>query len=69
MSGVDQAGELEPLLAGAGGEQVGDLLHQRPEVEAGLLHGHLAGLDLGEVEDVVDEAVSSASALLKMVRA
>ena len=34
--------------------QVDDLPDQTPEVEGGLFEMHLAGLDLGEIEDVVE---------------
>ena len=44
-----------PLLARAGGEQVDGVLDGAPDVERGGLEVDLAGLDLGEVQDVVDE--------------
>ncbi len=47
--------EVEPLLAGQLGEHGGHLLQQQPDVEVQPLQLQPAGLDLGEVEDVVDQ--------------
>jgi hypothetical protein len=52
---VDLAGELQALLLRGVREQLHDLLDRRAQVEVQLLQLHLAGLDLGEVEDVVDD--------------
>ena len=47
--------EVQPLLAGQLGEHGGHLLQQQPDVEVQPLQLQPAGLDLGEVEDVVDQ--------------
>ena len=52
----DVEDQFQPLAAGAFGHQVGETLEQVAEFEGGLLHLQLVGLDLGEVQDVVDQA-------------
>ena len=47
--------ELQPRLMGPQGQQRGEVVEQSPQVEVERLQVHLAGLDLGEVEDVVEE--------------
>src|SRR2546425_2794720 len=49
------ARELEALLVGAQGRHLDDLLDHGAEVEADGFDGQPAGLDLREVEDVVDD--------------
>jgi hypothetical protein len=53
--GVALGDELEALGGGVVGEQDDHLVHHASQVEVVDLELHLAGLDLGEVEDVVDE--------------
>ena len=53
--GVDQAGQLHPLVAGLFAEQLGDVLQHLVQVEVDTLQGELALLHFGEVEDVVDQ--------------
>ncbi len=53
---VDLAGELEPLLVRAQGQRLQRVLDAVADVEVDRLELDLAGLDLGEVEDVVDDA-------------
>ncbi len=48
--------QLQPLVLGLHPHQVGQVVHDIFQVEVDLLHRHLAGLDLGEIEDVVDDA-------------
>ncbi len=50
------ADDLHALAVGQLGEQVGDVLHQLAQVEVDPLELQLAGFDLGEIEDVVDDA-------------
>ncbi len=52
---VDEVGQIEPLLGRPAGEQVERRLHAFPEIEGLLLQLEPAGLDLGVVEDVVDD--------------
>ena len=47
--------QLEVLGLGRLGDQLGDLLDDLDQVEVDLLELQVAGLDLGEVEDVVDD--------------
>ena len=49
------ADEFEPGLVGPRGQQDRKVVEQRPQVEVQCLQLHLAGLDLGEVEDVVED--------------
>ena len=46
---------LDPLLGGPVGDQRADLADHLLEVEIGLVEGQAAGLDLRDVEDVVDD--------------
>ena len=52
---VRQVRELQALSVGAFGEQLEHVLHRDAELEVGLLEVELAGLYLGEVQDVVDD--------------
>ncbi len=59
--GLGQAGfeledQFEPLAAGLLADQVGDVLEHRVELEVGGFDRELAGLDLREVQDVIDDA-------------
>ena len=53
--GRGKATELEALLAGRLGDEVERVLEDRADVEVHRLERQLAGLDLREVEDVVDD--------------
>ncbi|MNL26187.1 hypothetical protein D3C87_1477020 [compost metagenome] len=53
--GQDVAGQLQALLVGAQGEHLGGLAEQLLEVEVGGFQLELAGFDLREVQDVVDD--------------
>ncbi len=53
---VDVNDQLEALVCRLAADQAGDAGHRVLQIEAGALEGQLAGLDLGEVEDVVDDA-------------
>src|SRR6185503_6667375 len=55
-TGADVVGELEALLAGAEDEGGHRLVQGASQVEVHSLQIQFPGLDLGEVEDVVDEA-------------
>ena len=48
--------ELKAFVRGLGGHHLGDLLEHLREEEISGVHLQLAGLDLGEVEDVVEDA-------------
>jgi len=48
-------GQVEFLLTGLDAQQVQCRLHALAQVEGLLLQLHLAGLDLGEVQDVIDD--------------
>jgi len=52
----DVGGQFQPLLVGPGGEGGDGVVEGVAEVEVGALQVELAGLDLGEVEQVVDDA-------------
>jgi hypothetical protein len=52
---IDLELEADALLVGPGGEGAMSPAHQRAEIELGVLQGKLTGLDLGEVEDVVED--------------
>ena len=47
--------ELQPLLVGAEGQRLQRVGQGRPDGEAGRVQLELARLDLGEIEDVVDD--------------
>src|SRR3712207_2343176 len=47
--------QVQPGTAGRGRQQLGDVVDDADQVERRGLQVQLAGLDLGEVEDVVDE--------------
>ena len=51
---LDLAGELQPFLVGAEGQGAQGLPQHVPQRELGVVELELAGLDLGEVEQVVD---------------
>jgi hypothetical protein len=53
---LDVARELQSLGVRAVGEQVGDVADHLAQIEVRLLELELAGLDLREVEDVVDHS-------------
>ena len=53
---VDEERELEPLARGWFGDEIKRRLDASPEVEGVDLQLKTAGVDLGEVEDVVDDA-------------
>ena len=53
---VDQAHQLQLLGMGGGGEDGQGVLQQVPQVERDAVEHQLAGLDLREVEDLVDDA-------------
>ena len=62
---ADQAGrhfgrefehQFERLLLGALGQQVDDVVEHGLELELDLLQAHAVGLDLGEIQDIVDHA-------------
>ena len=52
---LDLAVQFDLLAVGADGELLAGRLDEVAKVEPGALDLHLAGLDLGEVEDVVDQ--------------
>ena len=52
---VHQAGQVEVLFGRLGREQIHGLLDAGVEFEGMMLQLELAGFDLGEVEDVVDD--------------
>ena len=52
---ADMAGNLDRLGVGPRGEQLGDALDESDEIEAALLHIKVALLDLGDVEQFVDD--------------
>ena len=54
--GVAGDDQVESLLARGLGEHPGHLVQQRPDLEVQSLELEAAGLDLGEVEDLVDQA-------------
>ena len=47
--------ELEATLVGAMGDDAGEVVEDLVELEADVLHVELAGLDLREIQDVVDD--------------
>ena len=52
----DRDHELDALGRGLRGDDAAGAVDQRMQVEVGLLERELAGLDLGEVEHVLDQA-------------
>ena len=48
-------GQLDALLIGSGDQQVADVVDDGLEIEGMRLELQLVGLDLGEVENVVDQ--------------
>ena len=65
---ADQIGEVEPLLGGAGGHEIERGLDALAEVERLGLELELPRLDLGEVEDVVDDGQERVAALADDLR-
>jgi hypothetical protein len=59
---VEVVGEVEALLSGGGSHQLERRLDASPEVERCRLELEPAGLDLREVEDIVDHAQQSVAA-------
>ena len=55
-----------PLAAAFSDDQVGDPLEHLVEIELDVLDGELAGLDLREIEDVVDDAEQMLAGLLDL---
>ena len=53
---MDVTGQFQPLLLGADGERLHRVAQALAEVELLALQHELLGLDLGEVEDIVDHA-------------
>ncbi len=66
--GRDPAVHLQAFVMRLDRQQVDGLAQQQGEIEVHDLEGQLAGLDLGEVEDVVDD-VQQASPLLRTISA
>ncbi len=62
--GIDPQRELQLLVVGAGAEQVHGLIEGVAQAEGDMLQLQLARLQLGEVEDVVDDAKQVARRLL-----
>ena len=60
--GVDGADQFHFLLAGAEGEEAGGFLDEWDDGEVGGSDFEAGGLDLGEVEDVVDEGEEGGAA-------
>jgi hypothetical protein len=54
--GLDLEDQLEPLGRGLLGHQIPDILEHLVEIEIDRLDRQLAGLDLREIENVVDDA-------------
>ena len=52
---VDDAHQLQALVMGAGGEHGQSVIDQVAQVEREVFQNQLAGLDLGEVQDLVDD--------------
>ena len=52
---VSGADKLQPLLLGAESERDGEVFHQGAEVKVEQLQVELARLNLGEIQDVVDD--------------
>ena len=52
---IDQVGQVQPFLGGAGRQQVQRALDALAQVKGLVLQLQLVGLDLGEVEDIVDD--------------
>jgi hypothetical protein len=53
--GPDEGGQFEALAVGLRGEQVHGVVDDFAQIEVDDVEVELAGLDLGEVEDVVDD--------------
>ncbi len=51
----DQVGQVQPFLRGFGGQQFQGALHALAQVKRLAFQLHLAGLDFGKVQDVVDD--------------
>ncbi len=60
--------QLQPLGVGTFGDQVREVVQQRGNGEVDLLERELVGLDLGEVQDVVDDAQQVARGLLDLLQ-
>ena len=54
--GMDRTCQLELLLVRSRGKHFRHVFDQRVQVEIDFVQFQLAGFDLGEVEDVVDQA-------------
>ena len=60
--------KLQALLQRAEGEHAGRIADDLAEIESDVLHLHFAGLDLREVEDVVDQSQQAVARLLDDVQ-
>ena len=52
---IDQEQQLQALVEDLLGDQAGEVRQHRVEQEIGAFEAHPAGLDLGEIEDVIDD--------------
>src|SRR5206468_2680451 len=52
---IDQAYQLQVLLAGLDGKQLGGILDDPSKIEVYIFEFELMGLNLGKVQDVVDQ--------------
>ncbi len=53
--GVDEVDEFQSFLVGAKGKRGGHLVHQALQIKVQQFHAQTSGLDLGKVQDVVDQ--------------
>ena len=63
------ADQLQPLLVGPHGQRPQGVADRRPQREVGRVQLQLAGLDLGEVEQVVDDAEQAVGRRLDRLQA
>ena len=56
QAGADDAQKFQPFLLRFDRQQLGRILHYGAQVEILDFELHLAGLDFGEVQDVVDQS-------------
>ncbi len=67
-AGCNMAGQRQPLLLGHRAQRLDQRLHRRGQIDRLQHHGRLAGLDLGQVQNVVDQCQQVVAGRVDRVR-
>src|SRR6185369_15264116 len=65
---VDEEAELEPFAGGAGGKQLDDFRHGLVQIKVDGLELELAGLDLREIQNVIDDGQEGLAGTVENLR-